>query len=566
MTAESTVPRENKHRSPTEHRKEAISLIHETVAQVDGEGVIVNLSGGIDSSTTATLAVDAVGAANVYGLCLPTLASTDANMRDANTVATDLGIGYDTVQLQPILDLFEDRFAPKISTQGNRNAIGNIVARLRMACAYYAANTTDKLVVGTSNRTERLLGYFTKYGDGGVDLFPLGDYYKTEVQSLSRLIDVPPEIIEKPSTAGLWSGQTDESELGVPYGLLDPMVRQIVDMRDDISTVADVLKREPATVHQYADLVTQTAHKRTLPPSLTRLMIQQHLETVPAKSSPAFLTTHAALVSFKEMVTTFIRDHVRNARADGVVINMSGGLDSSVVATLAVEALGPDRVYGLVLPCGKATESATFDAMSLAETLGIEYTMLQLNPLVMLIEEMLPSFLTEAATVRADGNLVARLRMMCAYYAANTMSRLVVGTTNRSEWLVGYFTKYGDSGVDLQPLTGLYKTEVRALARLLGIPATIIEQPPTAGVYAGQTDETDLGIPYSTLDSLLWWLVDTDTDIKHTAEECGMEMEAVKQYAYKHVQTHHKRHLPPTPASRETNATTLFHELELTFD
>lgn len=569
IPAESTVAHETEHLSPTDHRDEGIALIRELVAHADAEGVVVNLSGGIDSSTTATLAVEAVGADNVYGLCLPTLASTDANMHDAQMVATDLGIAYDTIHLQPVLDLFEDSLASKISPHGDRAAIGNVAARLRMACAYYAANTTSSLVVGTSNRTERLLGYFTKYGDGGSDLLPLGDCYKTDVRRLARTVGMPTEIIEKPPTAGLWAGQTDENELGASYHVLDPILQQVFDANRDVTAIADALHLEPATVHQYVQYRAQTAHKRSLPTALTRQSIGDRVTAEPAEVAPIprFMTGQKMLSRLRGELTTFIETAVESADVDGVVVNMSGGVDSSLVATLAVEALGPDRVYGLVLPCGKATESAAFDAVSLAETLGIEHTMLQLYPLVTLVEDILPSSLTATATTRTHGNLVARLRMLCAYYAANTMSRLVLGTTTRSEWLTGYFTKYGDGGVDLQPLTGLYKTEVRALARAVGVPAAIIEQPSTAGVHAGQTDATDLGITYTTLDNLLWCLVDANTGIEHAADECGMDVETVTHYAKKHVQTHHKRRRPPTPTTRELDGDPAhFHELELTLD
>ncbi|MFC7189148.1 NAD+ synthase [Halocatena marina] len=554
--------------SPADRCDEGISLIEDMMTKADADGIVVNLSGGIDSSTTAALAVEAVGATDVHGLCMPTLASTDENMQDAQMVADNLGIAYDTIEIQPILDMFEDSLAPRISPHGDRTAIGNVAARLRMACAYYAANTTSSLVVGTSNRTERLLGYFTKYGDGGTDLLPLGDCYKTDVRRLARLVGVPTAIIEKPPTGGLWAGQTDKNELGASYQVLDPVFHQLVDTQRDVTTIAAALHLEPADIRQYMNRSVQTAHKRAPPTALSRRSITQMMtEASNTATTASVITGKRTHSQIRERLTTFIENAVDDADAEGVVINMSGGIDSSVVAMLAVEALGPDRVYGIILPCGKATEAATFDAVGLAETLGIDHTMMQLHPVVKLVEETLPSNLTEAATTRTHGNLVARLRMLCAYYAANTMSRLVLGTTTRSEWLLGYFTKYGDGGVDLQPLIGLYKTDVRQLARKMGVPTEICEKTPTAGVRANQSDETDFGMTYDVLDKLLWCLVDANADVEYAAEECGLDVETVKQYAHKHIQTHHKRRYPPSPAMQKMDTSpTCFHELEMKFE
>ncbi len=125
--------------TPAEHCEHGCSLIQEMVETAGAEGVVVNLSGGIDSLTTATFAVEAVGADNVYGLCPPTLASTDANMHDAQMVATDLGAAYDTIRLQPVLNLFEDSLASKILSHGNRAATLAIAARLRIVCGSHSA-------------------------------------------------------------------------------------------------------------------------------------------------------------------------------------------------------------------------------------------------------------------------------------------------------------------------------------------------------------------------------------------------------------------------------------------
>jgi len=196
-------------------------------------------------------------------------------------------------------------------------------------------------------------------------------------------------------------------------------------------------------------------------------------------------------------IHTFIQDHVRAAGGSGVVVGVSGGLDSAVVLKLAVDALGPDGVVALLMP--EAPEGVDLeDARTLCKDLGVRFEIIPIGPLV--------DALGCSAGVddpRVLGNIKARVRMCLLYAVANEEERIVLGTSNKSELLVGYFTKWGDGGSDYLPIGDLYKTQVRQLAREIGVPGRFIEKAPSAGLVPGQTDEGDLGMTYETLDRIL---------------------------------------------------------------
>lgn len=248
-------------------REEIASFIEEAVTSANRTGAVVAMSGGIDSTLTAALAVDALGSDRVLGLGLPCRKLDAAHAMDARTLADGLGIEYREANLRPLLDAFEDTVAPEISTNGTKRAVGNVVARLRMTCAYYAANARSLLVLGTGNRSELLLGYFTKYGDGGADLYPIGDLYKTEVRALAQQVGLPRRIINKESTAGLWAGQTDRDDLGAPYETIDPLLRRVVDGGERVATAAEDLGVDEDTAREMAARYVDTVHKRDVPPT-----------------------------------------------------------------------------------------------------------------------------------------------------------------------------------------------------------------------------------------------------------------------------------------------------------
>jgi NAD+ synthase len=252
----------------------------------------------------------------------------------------------------------------------------------------------------------------------------------------------------------------------------------------------------------------------------------------------------AERVAHREHITDFIENVVADAGADGAVLGLSGGIDSSLTAHLAVEALGPDGLKGLVMPGSPSTADNMSDAERVAETLDIEYEVIAIDPIVDALEAAYPAAGDDRMAL---GNLRVRTRAVLNYVVANTENRLVLGTGNRTEALVGYFTKYGDGAVDCHPIGNLYKCQVRQLAREMGVPDDIVEKPPTAGMWTGQTDEEELGLAYDTLDVILALHVDGGVPASATARALDVEEQTVERVTELVERSEHKRQLPPTP-------------------
>ena len=203
-----------------------------------------------------------------------------------------------------------------------------------------------------------------------------------------------------------------------------------------------------------------------------------------------------------DKLTSWIKDKVVSSGSEGVVIGLSGGIDSSVLAVLSKCAF-PQDVLGIIMPCCGLEEDIKHAEM-VATKFAIPTRKVVLDPVFEALLGVLPDSQGKSATSQlAEANLKPRLRMVTLYYFANKLNYLVVGSGNRSELAVGYFTKYGDGGVDILPLGGLLKGEVGELAQFLGIPNEIIDKPPSAGLWAGQTDEAELGLSYEELDRYL---------------------------------------------------------------
>jgi len=202
----------------------------------------------------------------------------------------------------------------------------------------------------------------------------------------------------------------------------------------------------------------------------------------------------------KEKIQKWIKQKVDGTNATGVVVGMSGGIDSSVVAVLCNEVV--DTV-GLIMPCNSDKQDEK-DALSIIKQFGIKNCAVRLESTFTVLNASFHSFDEDISphTALAQANLKSRLRMCTLYYYANAYDRLVIGTTNRTEMLLGYYTKGGDSQVDMEPIGALFKSDVRKLARELGIPDKIINKPPSAGLWEGQTDEGELGITYEELDRI----------------------------------------------------------------
>ena len=238
----------------------------------------------------------------------------------------------------------------------------------------------------------------------------------------------------------------------------------------------------------------------------------------------------------------WLRARVHEAGARGIVVGLSGGIDSAVVARVAQMAC-PDAVMTVIMPAQSDPRDAQ-DAKLVAEAFGLPVMTIDLtrpfDALLVQAQQGLgtwpPGTAPEDETFArlAQANLKPRLRMTTLYYVANRLNYLVAGTGNRTEIAIGYYTKYGDGGVDLLPLGALVKSEVRALARELGVPAPIIEKPPSAGLWMGQTDEGEMGFTYAELEDYLLRGPDA------VAPATVMKIERLARAS------EHKRHLPPT--------------------
>ncbi|KAF5083387.1 NAD+ synthase [Methanobacterium aggregans] len=246
-----------------------------------------------------------------------------------------------------------------------------------------------------------------------------------------------------------------------------------------------------------------------------------------------------------ELICNFLKDNLNQSKTEGAVIGLSGGLDSSTTAYLCARAFGKDKILGIIMPSETTSREDVQDAVKVAESLGIEYETVEVDGLIEPFKDLCSHSDEGYNTVLAGANLKARIRMMILYYHANAMKRLVVGTGNRTELLVGYFTKYGDGGVDILPIGDLYKNHVRALASYLQVPVEIIEKAPTAGLWAGQTDEDELGMKYETLDRLLYLMVDKKLGDQEVAYELKIPLEEVLRIKRMVRSAEHK--LKPAP-------------------
>lgn len=240
------------------------SFIADTVDAAGADGAVIGLSGGIDSTTVAHLAAETLGPEHVHALVLPSSVSSGENMSDAEVVAENLDIPYDLVEINSLVDLVLDCF-PEV--EGDYVAVGNARARLRGVLNYVVANHENRVVLGTGNRTEAMVGYFTKYGDQAVDCNPIGNLYKQQVRQLARTLDVPEPLVTKTPTAELWADQTDEAELGIDYDTLDAILAVHVDGALPTSATARLLAVDEDVVERVDGMVARSAHKRAMPPA-----------------------------------------------------------------------------------------------------------------------------------------------------------------------------------------------------------------------------------------------------------------------------------------------------------
>ncbi|MFX1502590.1 MAG: NAD+ synthase [Promethearchaeota archaeon] len=231
--------------------------IKEYITSVKINGVIVGISGGIDSAVTTSLCVNALGEENVIGLGLP-CSSLPQDLDDAEELVEKLGIKFIKIELTSIYNEFIKVTSPLL--ESSRIALANLKPRLRMMSIYFVGQSFGKLLVaGTSNRTELAIGYFTKYGDGGVDFEPIGSLYKCEVREIAKILNIPNNIIKKPPSAGLWEGQTDEGEIGISYDNLDEIVYRI-----DYNLSLNDLDKD--LVKKVKQMISSAEHKNKMAP------------------------------------------------------------------------------------------------------------------------------------------------------------------------------------------------------------------------------------------------------------------------------------------------------------
>src|SRR3990170_125818 len=244
-------------------------------------------------------------------------------------------------------------------------------------------------------------------------------------------------------------------------------------------------------------------------------------------------------------IRRFIKEYVENAGADGIVLGLSGGIDSGTIAALSSLAIGGDRVIGLMLPEKETINSKDIeDAKFVAEKFGLKTQLCDITTVLESFYKSIPIF--DPADRLCKGNIKARTRMIYLYYYANKLNRIVCGSSDKSETMMGYFTKWGDIAADISPIMDLYKTQVRKLAEHLGVPKELATKPSTPALWPEQVAETELGIKYETLDLILYGL-ERFMDQEEIASQLKLDEAIVKKVKSKWLSGEHKRRVLLAP-------------------
>jgi NAD+ synthase len=243
-----------------------------------------------------------------------------------------------------------------------------------------------------------------------------------------------------------------------------------------------------------------------------------------------------------KQICLFIKKCVQDSNLKGAIVSVSGGIDSAVALALTVKAIGPENVTCITMPeCDITPEEDLIDVTHLTELFDVTCERLEISMMLHVMRESLPIPTNKSKIIY--GNIKARLRMLLTYFYANMEDKIVVGTSNKSELLTGFFTKYGDGGVDIMPLADLYKTQIRQLAYPLKIPERIITKPPSPGFWPGQTDEDELGISYEDLDRILYsW--ENNHPPKEICDSLKIPISKIKEIIQRVKSNEHKRHFP----------------------
>ena len=258
----------------------------------------------------------------------------------------------------------------------------------------------------------------------------------------------------------------------------------------------------------------------------------------------AFDTLEIDLSETLTRIKLFIEEYTNNAGVDGIVLGLSGGIDSSVVAALCSLSIGGNRVLGLLLPERETYDPKDIDdAKFVAEKFGIRTQVCDITPTLKSFYATIPVFDSEEKICK--GNIKARARMTYLYYYANKLNRIVCGSSDKSETMMGYFTKWGDAAADIAPIMDLYKTQVRKLAIHLGFPDKLANKPATPALWPGQLAETELGVKYEILDLILCGL-ERFMAVEEIAQQLNVNLTLVKKIRNKWLSAEHKRRTPLT--------------------
>lgn len=243
-------------------------------------------------------------------------------------------------------------------------------------------------------------------------------------------------------------------------------------------------------------------------------------------------------------IMNFIRNEVEKAGAFGVVVGLSGGIDSSLTAALCVKALGSDKVLGVIMPTNFTPMEDVEDALKLASNLGIKTKLINIDDICEAFIKALEIDSNDPKVRIPLANIRARIRMIILYFYANLYNYLVAGTSDKSEYLIGYFTKHGDGAADFFPILHLFKTQVRELASYLGLPERIVRKPSSPQLYPGHKLTDEIPVDYSIIDPILIGLFKEKLQAKDVSEKLGVPLEIVNEILYRHLKTKHKRKTP----------------------
>jgi len=262
----------------------------------------------------------------------------------------------------------------------------------------------------------------------------------------------------------------------------------------------------------------------------------------------------------ERQLVDFIRAYVKKTQVKGLVVGLSGGIDSSTVAALSAKAIGGNKVLGICLPERQTWSKQDIQhAKDISQLFKIQFKLIDITSTVETIRKVIPDYDSEQRV--PDGNIKARSRMVFLYYYANSLQRLVVGSGDKSEIMLGYFTKWGDYCADLAPLADLFKTQVQALAKHLNLPEEMVAKAPTPALWPGQSAEGELGLKYEILDLILYGLEHFMLP-EEISGQLNLPLESVTRVEERWLRSEHKRR---PPLAMKTGYRTVAHDLRLPY-